>query len=366
MTLKEFPSIIDEVSEAWLTEELKKAGIQNCEISHFDLEIIGQGVGIMGLLYRLSLTYKHQLENDDSDQRPDSLIIKIPAPHEQTRFVARTFMFYGKEVAFYKHAARDTPLGTPKCYSAHHDEESDDFILILEDLEGAEVFSQLDGCPIGHAEIAVEALARHHAEFWETPRFENDLSWVPNGWDPPFPQAVSQGFAAAWPNCMNTFGEKITSRIKEVGEKFPNMTSEMMEFNNTPVTLAHGDFRLDNIFFQGSQLKVIDWQICVRTVGGYDLGYFMSQSLNIEDRRSQETALLEKYRETLINLGINYPKDQLLEDYRRSVLFCLTYPVQASGVELVNERAVQLVTEMLNRVATAIEDLDSDEFLNNN
>ncbi len=49
-----------------------------------------------------------------------------------------------------------------------------------------------------------------------------------------------------------------------------------------------------------------------------------------------------------------------MEDYRRTVLFCLCYPIQAGGnVELVNDRAVQLVGQMLFRVVAAIRDLDA-------
>ena len=321
--------------------------------------MIGEGVGIMGLLYRVKLSYNES----SAKEVPQSVVIKVPSPHEQTRHIARAFMFYGKEIGFYRDAAKDTPLETPRCYAAHHDPESDDFVLVLEDLDGMEVISQLDGCPIDKAEIAIEALARHHAAFWESERFSEDLAWLPFGWDVPFPQAIAQGFSQAWPTCMEMFPNGVSERIKKVGEKFPTVTSEMMELADSPVTLAHGDFRLDNLFFQNEDLKVIDWQICIKTVGGYDVGYFLSQSLTIEDRRNHERDLLDKYRKTLSEIGLDYPQDRLMEDYRRSVLFCLAYPVQASAAALVNERAVQLVTEMFARVSTAIEDLNADEFL---
>ena len=66
----------------------------------------------------------------------------------------------------------------------------------------------------------------------------------------------------------------------------------------------------------------------------------------------------------MANSGIDYPIDQLLEDYRRTALFCLCYPIQAGGsVELVNDRAVELVGQMLDRVVAAIHDLDAGELL---
>ena len=359
MTTKDFPSTIEDVSPSWLTGVLESSGLTGVEITDMQVEVIGEGVGIMGLLYRVKLSYS----NSSLKEAPGSVVIKVPSPHEQTRHIARAFMFYGKEISFYRDAAKDTPLGTPKCYAAHHDPESDDFVLVLEDLDGAEVISQLDGCPIDKAEIAIDELAKHHAAFWESERFSGDLAWVPYGWDSPFPQAIAQGFSEAWPSCMDMFTDGVSERIKKVGEKFPTVTSEMMELADSPITLAHGDFRLDNLFFQNETLKVIDWQICIKTVGGYDVGYFLSQSLTIEDRRNHEVELLDRYRNTLSEIGLDYPQDRLMEDYRRSVLFCLAYPVQASAAALVNDRAVQLVTEMFTRVSTAIEDLDADEFL---
>ena len=359
MNTKDFPSTIDDVSADWLTGVLQGSGFDGAQITNLQVEVIGEGVGIMGLLYRVKLSYSES----SAKEVPQSVVIKVPSPHEQTRHIARAFMFYGKEIGFYRDAAKDTPLETPRCYAAHHDPESDDFVLVLEDLDGMEVISQLDGCPIDKAEIAIEALARHHAAFWESERFSEDLAWLPFGWDVPFPQAIAQGFSQAWPTCMEMFPNGVSERIKKVGEKFPTVTSEMMELADSPVTLAHGDFRLDNLFFQNEDLKVIDWQICIKTVGGYDVGYFLSQSLTIEDRRNHERDLLDKYRKTLSEIGLDYPQDRLMEDYRRSVLFCLAYPVQASAAALVNERAVQLVTEMFARVSTAIEDLNADEFL---
>ena len=359
MNTKDFPSTIEDVSADWLTGVLRGSGFDGAQITDLQVEVIGEGVGIMGLLYRVKLSYSES----SAKEVPQSVVIKVPSPHEQTRHIARAFMFYGKEIGFYRDAAKDTPLDTPRCYAAHHDPESDDFVLVLEDLDGMEVISQLDGCPIDKAEIAIEALARHHAAFWESERFSEDLAWLPFGWDVPFPQAIAQGFSQALPTCMEMFPNGVSERIKKVGEKFPTVTSEMMELADSPVTLAHGDFRLDNLFFQNEDLKVIDWQICIKTVGGYDVGYFLSQSLTIEDRRNHERDLLDKYRKTLSEIGLDYPQDRLMEDYRRSVLFCLAYPVQASAAALVNERAVQLVTEMFARVSTAIEDLNADEFL---
>lgn len=363
MTDYEFPSSLNELTATWLDDALSDAGVtSNARVVDFEAELIGQGVGLMGLLYRITPVY----EGGDG---PETVVLKAPVDHEMTRFLARTFQFYSKEVAFYRTAALKSPLATPLCLAAEHDPESDDFVLLLEDLSDAQVYSQLDGCPPDLAEQAVRALARHHANFWESPSFGDDLAWLPFGWDPPMPQGVQHGVSTAWEPFLATFGDRVDTDIRAIGERFPEVTAEMMTFPERETTLCHGDYRLDNLFFRNldsteTEVVVIDWQICVKTVGAYDLGYFLSQSLTTEDRRNHEASLLEAYRQTLAETSIDYPSDLLWEDYRRTALFCLCYPIQAGGsVELVNDRAVQLVGEMLDRVVTTIKDLESAELM---
>ncbi len=358
-----FPTSADGLTAAWLTDVLTGAGeLDGGRVAGFEVEPIGQGVGLMGLLHRVTPAY-------EGGAGPASVVLKSPVDHEQTRFVTRTFEFYRKEVAFYRTAADLSPLATPRCLAAEHDPESDDFVLLLEDLSDATVHSQLDGCPPDLAEYAVRALARHHAAFWESPTFADELSWLPFGWDPPMPMGVQHGVATSWEPFLAAFGDRVGDDIRAIGERFPAVTAEMMTFPERQTTLCHADYRLDNLFFRDGdggvpEVVAIDWQICVKTVGAYDLGYFLSQSLTVDDRRTHEARLLEAYRDTLAESGIDYPMDALWEDYRRTALFCLCYPIQAGGgVELVNERAIRLVGDMLDRVVTTIRDLDAAELM---
>ena len=89
-----FPTGLNGVTPDWLTNVLRDAGVlDRGSITGFDAEVIGQGIGIMGLLHRLRPTY------EDGDG-PETFILKSPVVDEGTRYVARTFMFYGKEGAF--------------------------------------------------------------------------------------------------------------------------------------------------------------------------------------------------------------------------------------------------------------------------
>ena len=94
MATKDFPSTIEGVSTDWLTGVLQGSGFDGAEITDMQVEVIGEGVGIMGLLYRVQLSYSET----SSKEAPDSVVIKVPSSHEQTRHITRAFMLYGKEI----------------------------------------------------------------------------------------------------------------------------------------------------------------------------------------------------------------------------------------------------------------------------
>ena len=50
MATKDFPSTIEDVSTDWLTGVLQGSGFVGAEITDMQVEVIGEGVGILGLL----------------------------------------------------------------------------------------------------------------------------------------------------------------------------------------------------------------------------------------------------------------------------------------------------------------------------
>lgn len=359
-TADQFPTSLNEITADWLTNSLREAGVTNSiSVTDFESELIGQGVGLMCVLHRITPVY----DQDDSGL-PESFVLKTAVTQEQTRLVARAFQFYGKEVRFYRTAATLSPLATPQCMVAEHDPDTDDFVLLLEDLSHCETFSQLDGCPPDIAEIAVTALARHHAAFWQRNVFQDELSWLPYGWDPPIPQAIQEGVAAGLPEFLSRFGERFDDKIRILCERLPEVTSELMYFPESPLTFVHGDFHVGNLFFRNREVVAFDWQFPMWTVGAYDLGYFISQNLTVDDRRAHEQELIALYRSTLAEAGVDYPMEQLMEDYRRVLLICLMPQILAGGgMELVNDKAVQLVVDRLDRVVATINDHDAGELM---
>ncbi|MDW3217830.1 MAG: phosphotransferase [Acidimicrobiales bacterium] len=357
-----FPAAIEDVTIDWVTDALHASGDLGADarVRAVHSEPIGVGVGLMGLLHRLSLDY-------DGAPGPATAIAKFPVPHAETRHVAKTFRFYEKEVGFYRDLAAGSSLGTPAVYAAQHDADSDDFALLLEDIaDRGVVYSQTEGCPPDVALTAARALGRHAATFLESPAFEEPaLAWLPFGHETPFPEGVIQGVGGSWEAFQQRFPELIDDRIRDLVPRYLDSIHTLMTpADGRPITLMHGDYRLDNLFFAGDDVTAIDWQICAKGTPAYDLGYFVSQSLTVEDRRAHEDAIIDAWFEGFEAAGGTDDRDAFMEDYRRVVMFCLCYPLQSGGALVVDdERARQLVVDLFNRCMAAIEDHDAAEFL---
>ena len=189
------PITIDDVDTAWLTAAV------GAPVASFTVEPIGVGVGLMGLLYRLAIT-------GDAGS-PTSVIVKLPVLLDETRRVALAYRFYENEVAFYRQLAHESQIGTAHAYSALHDPDTDNFVLVLEDIGHLRAADQVAGCSPPDATAAVTTLAHHHAAFWTDRRFSSDeLGWLSFETDAPTPEGIQQGFANYWQPFVEFRGEQ--------------------------------------------------------------------------------------------------------------------------------------------------------------
>jgi hypothetical protein len=208
------PIGIDDIDPAWLTAALASRLPEGVAVRSFSVETIGTGIGLMGLLYRLTIEY----DGDPGPDAPETVVVKLPVLIDATRQVALAYRFYEKEVAFYRDLAADTTLRTPEVYFAAHDLETDNFVIVMEDVGHLRAADQVAGCERDDALAAVIALARHHAAFWNDDRLSGaDLAWLPFGSDSPTPEGVAQGLATAWEPFVAFIGEDLSPEIKAVG-----------------------------------------------------------------------------------------------------------------------------------------------------
>jgi len=359
MAILDIPKSPDALSPEWLTAALQSGGTSNARVASFDYEPIAAGVGFLGKLGRLRLRYA-----EDGKDLPPTLVVKQPTQDAKSRQLATMFRFYEREVSFYRELGPAAGIRIPTMHFGAADPQSGDFVLLMEDLAPARVGDQLAGCSAQDARSAIDAIAKCHALWWRNPRLEA-FAWLPATNDPinHFAQFAYQG---CWEPFVQFVGDKMTPALRRTGEALATNVIRMLDgFVERPTTLVHGDYRADNLFFGGAQgapaLAAVDWQVSARGAGAFDLAYFLSGNVSTEIRRSIEMDLLKHYTDILRENGVReYGLESCLEDYRFGVLFCLVYCVIVIGtLDPTNARGVAVFHANLERVATAIDDLDA-------
>jgi aminoglycoside/choline kinase family phosphotransferase len=364
VTALSIPAGPQDLTTEWLTDALKRGGaLAESNVLSFASTTIGEGAGLLGQLARLELKY-----DAPAPGAPRSLVAKFPAASEETRYICDLFRIYEVEVRFYEEIAPTMPLRGALCYYSAVDAETLDFVLLLEDLTSARVGDQLRGATREEAELAVRELAKFHAAWWDNPRLE-ELSWLP------YPNAeiyrsLETSYQEAWEPFLANFGHGLpASVVKTGGQLGTNICNLLDMYAKPPLTIMHGDYRLDNLFFdlpdRSAPLAVIDWQLSSRSRAAGDIGLFMAGSVETSLRRATEQQILRMYHNTLLENGVQgYGFDQLFHDYRVAVVASFINPVLAGGaLDLSNERGVALVTAWVDRCAAAIVDLDAGDVL---
>jgi aminoglycoside phosphotransferase (APT) family kinase protein len=363
----EVPSTTDAASPAFVTSALRASGTlpSNAEVTEVEHTEIGVGVGIVGQLARLGLT----VEGDGADDLPGSMVLKIPSHLPQNRAVADHFNFYEREGRFYEQIGGKLAVRTPRCHWNHIDTESGSFGLLLEDLSGCSMVSQVEGLSPDRAAQALAALAELHGTWWASPSLDG-LGWMPR-LDDPVNLAAGQQYRDSWPVFLERVGDLLPEGAIELGERTKERFEDLLRAGiaEAPSTICHGDFRVDNLMFDDAAtgldtVAVLDWQISYRGPAVTDVAYLLCQSMTIDARRANEADLVRGWYEGIAAaLGEapgTYPFDLAWEQYRRAVLGTTVYAVTSVGsMDPANERGRELVTAMTLRSFTAALDLDS-------
>ena len=89
--MQTFPSATDEVTPAFLTEALRSTGTigRDTAVAEVHHETIGEGVGIVGQLARLTLRYA-----GPATGAPGSVVVKLPSHLPENRAIGEHFRFY--------------------------------------------------------------------------------------------------------------------------------------------------------------------------------------------------------------------------------------------------------------------------------
>jgi aminoglycoside/choline kinase family phosphotransferase len=290
---------------------------------------------------------------------PTSVIVKLPTSDPGGQFIGQMMRVWEREHRFYSDVAPHMSVRVPRAYV----NVADPPCLVLEDLSPAVAGDHVAGASLRQAEQSIDVLATHHATWFEHPLLES-FTWMP-GLDDPSVLTLAPTFEMGWPIFLQRFGDELPARCLRWCERFVEGIPDWIAGHlDDRVTMTHGDFRLDNLFFAADgSVAVIDWQMSMRAPGQADLVYFCANNLTVEMRRAHEDALIERYVAGLHAAGV--PPDAVtVEGVRRGYLEGLVFYAVSFGASLLtidpaNERGVALFEALVRRTFAAVDDLSA-------
>ena len=351
MTL-DIPRTLDDIDPKWLSAALDEGGLRGASVKSITPSSLGVGQGFMGQLARLAIEYESAPE-----EAPRSLVAKLPTADPGGQAIGNMMGLWLRESKFYERVAADVKIRVPRCYHNAAREEDTAYVLLLEDLAPLEPADQLDGASPEQARRVLSEIARFHASWWEDPRLD-EFDWMPRV-DGPQSQLIGPMFEAGWPGFVDRYRDRIDPRTIGWAESFVSKIQDWMQsYANEPVTIAHGDFRLDNMFFgKDGEYALIDWQMSMCCPGQADVVYFLATNVTPEVRREIEDDLLRLYYDTLLAEGVDgdgYAFDTLVRGYHEGLVF---YTVMLGsglqGIDPANPRGEALFDALVTRAFTA-------------
>ncbi len=317
------------------------------------------GTGQMCDSLRLALTY------DQPGAAPASVIAKIPAADPSSRATGLALGVYEAEVRFYQELAPAVSIRTPQVFHAAIDSDTADFVLILEDLAPARQGDQLAGCTIEQATLVVDEMVKLHAPLWDSPTLA-ELRWLGQGADGR--AFIAAALPAFWEGFVARYADRLEPTVLDVGQALLASIGVYAELDTGPVTVVHGDFRLDNLLFGGPEggppVAVVDWQTCARGPALADLAYFIGSGLLPEVRRSAEHDLVQRYHDLLLTAGVSgYEWARCWDDYRLGTFSGLIMAVTASMLVERTERGDAMFMVMAERHSQHALDLQATALL---
>lgn len=312
-----------------------------------DVTRIGDGLVGMNLRVALSST---------EEAVPSSVVVKLPTLDPTSLATAVSLRNYEREIKFYAEIAPTVDIRVPECLHLEWDEATHGFVLVLEDLAPAEQGNQITGCGIGHARAGIDQMVRLHGPRWDDATLW-DLDWIQRRGSKEDGDTLAMLYAMVKPGFLAVFGDALAAACGDAGVALVHELGEALTAyvvnRDGPMTVTHGDYRLDNMLFAGAgggvPCAVVDWQTPTHGYGPSDLAYFLGAGLVVDERRSHEQALLEAYQSGLRPYGVNVDSVWLENQYRREAVAGVIMAVVASQIVQRTERGDKMFEAMATR-----------------
>ncbi len=337
----------DEVTPAWLTKVLNANGYSATITAVTQSSI---GTGQVGENVRFTLTGEGDF--------PATVVGKFASLDPVSRETGKMTNSYGKEVHFYKALRSRVDIQTPDIFFVDLEEATQDFIILMQDQSPGYQGDQIEGGSIEQARVAMQQIAKLHGPCWGADDLVHGeiITSIKDG-------DAGEGLKMLWLGVEGGFLERYADRlnddekglVKAIGRNLGPYTRY-----DATTTLIHGDYRLDNMLFDGPYpLAVVDWQTTSVGCALQDVSYYMGTSLLPDDRRQVEDDLIRLYFDGLSGYDIDFSWDDCWHYYRHYAPAGLIMAVIASMIVGETERGNDMFMAMAKRSARMMADLDT-------
>jgi hypothetical protein len=339
-----------EITAAWMSDVL------GAEVDAVSVAPIG--TGLVGMNVRIEVS--------GGPDVPTSLVAKLPSLDETSRATAIGLRNYEREVKFYDEIASTIDIRVPRCHHSEWDPATHDFVLILEDMAPAEQGDQVAGCTLDQASDAVRELARMHGPRWDDPTL-HDVDWLTRRASEDDGAQLQMIYNMVFPSFADTYARHLSVEARELVERFGQRVAEWALGYEGPVTVTHGDYRLDNLLFAtpagGPPVTAVDWQTPGHGAPVPDLSYFVGAGLLPEARRAHERELVDLYAASLAEYGVDVDTGWLWTQYVRGAFAGVVMAVVASQIVGESERSESMFAAMATRHLQHALDLDAESLI---
>ncbi len=334
----------DEISAGWLTAVLREAG-HSMTVTATSHAPIGTGL----------MARSHRFRMEGRGDGPETLVLKFPSGELGTRELGANA--YKREVGFYRDVAQTITTTIPACLHAAVNGTGQKFVLVLEDVDEAEVGDQIAGCSPEEAHRSVLNLARLHASTWHDEALLGH-AWVQDDIGTSLVDYMALAIEAFEPR----FGSLLDAPTLPVLREFSGRSGIWKDAQPPTRALVHGDYRIDNLLFSTTSgaVTALDWQTVSYVSPGRDLAYFLGNSLTVDARRNVEADLVDAYLDELECGGVvGYTRGQCWEDLRHGAFQGPLVTMLGAFTAERTDRSEQMFAVMANRSVQQILDLDS-------
>jgi hypothetical protein len=347
----------EDVTAAWLTSVLTGSGrlAAGEEVASFTSSPVGTGQ--MADTVRISFA-------TTGAGAPGSVVAKFASEDGQSRSTGLMTQAYEVEVGFYSEVAGRVRTRIPACHHASFEPEAGWFVIVLDDVVDGVQGDQLRGCDVDEAEAALVELAGLHGPTWSSGA-DGGSRWLERG-GPAADRFLVDVVTPLWPGFVERYGDLLDDAHLDLCGRFIGRLGPWLSDRPAPVTVVHGDFRLDNLLFCPGERRpvVVDWQTASRGSAASDVAYFVGGSLTTDDRRRHHDRLVRTYHDALVDQGVTgFPLGRLEEEIRSLCFGGLLMSIGASMLVKRTDRGDEMFVTSVRRYAQQALDLDAEATL---